>query len=190
MAIVSMKKMRLLALKRDKGRILRQLQKMGCVELIQEDQAPEQKALPAEDGRLQSVREEVARLDRAVDELKPLCRGGSLLAVKPEKSEDDAMQAMASEGETLAVVDRLEETARGGFHRKTEAVGDTGSSAGADCGHEAHLYAPDYGSRQQLRRLRSRPQRLRGPGGPGKGVRRPDDGLRPGGIAGGGSEAL
>ena len=112
MAIVSMKKMRLLALKRDKGRILRQLQKMGCVELIQEDQAPEQKALPAEDGRLQSVREEVARLDRAVDELKPLCRGGSLLAVKPEKSEDDAMQAMASEGETLAVVDRLEETAR------------------------------------------------------------------------------
>lgn len=47
MAIVSMKKMRLLALKRDKGRILRQLQKMGCVELIQEDQAPEQKALPA-----------------------------------------------------------------------------------------------------------------------------------------------
>ncbi len=112
MAIVSMKKMRLLALKRDKGRILGQLQKMGCVELIQEDQAPEQKALPAEDGRLQSVREEVARLDRAVDELKPLCRGGSLLAVKPEKSEDDAMQAMASEGETLAVVDRLEETAR------------------------------------------------------------------------------
>ena len=51
MAIVSMKKMRLLALKRDKGRILRQLQKMGCVELIQEDQAPEQKALPAEDAR-------------------------------------------------------------------------------------------------------------------------------------------
>lgn len=74
MAIAEMKKMTLLALKRDRGRIMRQMQKLGCVQVIEHAGGEEALApfAAGEDPHEGELEAEIARMDAAIARLAPL----------------------------------------------------------------------------------------------------------------------
>ena len=76
MAIVEMKKLTLLALKRDREKLMRQLQKLGCVQIVEGtggDEALVPLAAQA-DPREAQLAADVARMDAAIVRLTPLAR--------------------------------------------------------------------------------------------------------------------
>ena len=76
MAIVEMKKLTLLALKRDREKLMRQLQKLGCVQIVEGTGGDEALApLAAQaDPREAQLAADVARMDAAIVRLTPLAR--------------------------------------------------------------------------------------------------------------------
>ena len=76
MAIVEMKKLTLLALKRDREKLMRQLQKLGCVQIVEGTGGDEALApLAAQaDPREAQLAADVARMDAAIARLTPLAR--------------------------------------------------------------------------------------------------------------------
>lgn len=113
MAIIEMKKMRLVALKRDRAKLLHQLQKLARVQVVR-DEAEEMRAFaPADASRLDELLKLVARLDWAIAKLKPFDQSkGGFLAPKPLRNADTAAQALASREDVLGSVKRLEEIER------------------------------------------------------------------------------
>ncbi len=113
MAIVAMKKMRLVAMKHDRAKILHQLQKLAAVQIIKGD-AEELGAYATGDAsRFDELSKQVSRLDSAIAKLKPYDQvKASIIAPKPVRSSEDAAQVLAAKGEVLGVVKRLEEIDR------------------------------------------------------------------------------
>ena len=76
MAIVEMKKLTLLALKCDREKLMRQLQKLGCVQIVEGTGGDEALApLAAQaDPREAQLAADVARMDAAIARLTPLAR--------------------------------------------------------------------------------------------------------------------
>ena len=90
MAIVEMKKMHLLALKKDGAKILRGLQRLACVQVIESDEEDMRAFLEAASTRLEEIQKTIVRLDWAIRKiavfdpekkamfaLKPVLVGGS-----------------------------------------------------------------------------------------------------------------
>ena len=93
MAIVKMKKLRLLVVRSRKDELLRELTRLGCVELSELDEAVEQAGLAEqlhkESGDLIAQRSRLAALERALavlDKVAPV--KSKLLSAKPELEED------------------------------------------------------------------------------------------------------
>ena len=89
MAIVKMKRLRMVAMVRDREELLRRLQRMGCVEIVQPEEDPDDPAWAAltrpEQGGLAAAHEEKAQAERALEVLKrykALPKAG-LLSPKP-----------------------------------------------------------------------------------------------------------
>ena len=66
MAIVEMKKMHLLALKKDGAKILRGLQRLACVQVIESDEEDMRAFLEAPSTRLEEIQKTIVRLDWAI----------------------------------------------------------------------------------------------------------------------------
>lgn len=113
MAIVEMKKMRLLAMKRDRARILTRLQKLGCVQVIEEDDEALRPFQNADGSRLEEISKQIGRLDWAISKVAPFdpVKKG-LFSLKPEKDDDALLAAQAARNDMLDVVKRLEEIER------------------------------------------------------------------------------
>ncbi|MGI6173450.1 MAG: V-type ATP synthase subunit I [Christensenellales bacterium] len=111
MAIVEMKQISLLALNRDRVKLLRALQKLGCVQV---EEAEYQKMPdPETDQRIEELHSAVSRLDLVIARLSPYDKHKqSMLSLRPEA--DDAMVASAlkARGKLMALVDRAEEIER------------------------------------------------------------------------------
>lgn len=113
MAIVEMKKMRLVALKHDRAKILHQLQKLAAVEIIKGDAQELGEYASGDASRFDDLQKQVARLDTAISKLNPYDKEkASLITPKPVRTSDDAMQALAAKNDVLEVVKRLEEIDR------------------------------------------------------------------------------
>ncbi|MBR2570556.1 MAG: V-type ATP synthase subunit I [Clostridia bacterium] len=113
MAIVEMKRVELLGLKRDKMRYLKKMQQMGCVEVTQRppDETTMQDA--QSEKREEDIDKLIARLDVAIGKLRPYdpVKQG-MLTPRPEVTQDQVAAALAARGEITAVVERLEEIER------------------------------------------------------------------------------
>ncbi len=98
MAIEKMKRLRMVAMVSDREELLRKLQHMGCVEIVQPEADPDDPVWAAlvrpEGGRLAAAHEEKAGAERAVAVLKRYAPAKSgLLAPKPEVREVDFLDA-------------------------------------------------------------------------------------------------
>ena len=113
MAIVEMKKMRLLALKKDGTKLLRRLQRLGCVQIVEGD-SEDLRAMTGNPGEeAEELQKTMARLDWAIKKIAPYDpEKKGMFQGKPVKSEADAENALAGQAETMAMVARLEEIER------------------------------------------------------------------------------
>ncbi len=112
MAIAEMKKIELLALKKDKHRLLKCMQKMGCVEIT--EQASEGfVADEREERRAQELAKRVARLDLAIARLAAYdANKQGMLSVRPEAGDDQIAGVLAAEGDIMEAVGSLERIER------------------------------------------------------------------------------
>lgn len=110
MAIVEMKRMRLLALKRDRARILEALQKLCCVHVDATGDAQEREQFAPDDSpRREETQGRIARLDWAIAKLAPFDPiKRPMFSGKEQRGEDDLLSAQASRGDAMEIVERLE----------------------------------------------------------------------------------
>lgn len=113
MAIVEMKKMHLLALKKDGAKILRGLQRLACVQVIESDEEDMRAFLEAPSTRLEEIQKTIVRLDWAIRKIAVFDpEKKAMFALKPVLDEAEAEKARENQADTLAVVERLEEIER------------------------------------------------------------------------------
>ena len=113
MAIVEMKKMHLLALKKDGAKILRGLQRLACVQVIESDEEDMRAFLEAPSTRLEEIQKTIVRLDWAIRKITVFDpEKKAMFALKPVLDEAEAEKARENQADTLAVVERLEEIER------------------------------------------------------------------------------
>ena len=109
MAIAEMKRMTLVGMNADKGRILKKLQRLGCVQILRTaEEDPRQEA-----EKLSELQEKLGRVEWAVKKLTPfdpVKRG--LFDQRPVADSGAIAAAQAGEGESLERVARLEELER------------------------------------------------------------------------------
>ncbi|MDI9504566.1 MAG: V-type ATP synthase subunit I [Clostridiales bacterium] len=112
MAIAEMKKLRLLALRKDKARLLKVMQKLGCVQVVEQaDEAFPADTLSAQ--KLEELQKTIGRLDLAIARLSPYdMHKPGMLSLPPEAGEDQVTLAEAGRGDTMKVVERVEEIER------------------------------------------------------------------------------
>ncbi|NLD58645.1 MAG: V-type ATP synthase subunit I [Clostridiales bacterium] len=113
MAIVEMKKVRLLALRRDRSRVFRSMQRLGCVHILDGGECAPEEFKPRDLHRLEEAERQIARLDWAVSKIAPFApEKKGLFSLKPEKTEDDLLAAQAGKADVMEIVSRLEEIER------------------------------------------------------------------------------
>lgn len=113
MAIVDMKKMTLLAAVQDRGRLLRLMQKLGCVEVIEQDAEEKAQFSHSARDRMDELNKEVSRLDQAILKLGSFDKSKKkFLEGKPIATDDQIMGVQASRGDLFDIVDRIEDIER------------------------------------------------------------------------------
>lgn len=113
MALVEMKKITLLALNQDRARLFRQMQRLGCVQVLECDDAARAGYAQQEKGRLDELSKLVNRLDLAILRLTPFDKHkAGLLEGKRTAGADQVAAVTASRDEVMAVVERVEEIER------------------------------------------------------------------------------
>ena len=122
MAIVKMKRLRMVAMSRDREELLRKLQHLGCVELTEPETGPDDPLLAAlthpETAGLTAAHEEKSGAERALGVLKryaPVKSG--MLAPKPGLSEGDLLDEAGAEQA------RVLEREVNGLDRRLAAIG-------------------------------------------------------------------
>lgn len=112
MAVVDMKKFSLLALNEDKHRLLKQMQRMGCLEIVEAGEG-EFALTGQERKRLEDFNKLIGRLDLCVSRLLPYDpHKAGLLSIRPQAQADQIAGARASRGAILETVGRVEEIER------------------------------------------------------------------------------
>ncbi len=110
MAIVEMKRVRLLAMASDRDKLLRILQKAGCVQVAEVQQDGMDAYLPKDRDALSSADEKLTRIRWAIGQLARFQpKVGMLQSMSmPEISEREADEIAANEGALMAVVEAVE----------------------------------------------------------------------------------
>lgn len=111
MAIAEMKKLTLLALKKDKMRLLTAMQRLGCVQVTQQDVQgqPDEKAAQ----RLEEILKDVARLDLTIARLSAFdSHKPGMLSLKPQAGEDQVATVTANRSQIMEIVERMEQIER------------------------------------------------------------------------------
>ena len=112
MAIAEMKRITLVGMNADKGRILRKLQRLGCVEIVR----TAEESGEAERARLEEIKDRLTRLEWAIKKLTPYDPVKKGMFAQRSVADSDSLAAVqAGEGEIMARVERLEGPDRGGF---------------------------------------------------------------------------
>ncbi|MGI6182993.1 MAG: V-type ATP synthase subunit I [Candidatus Fimadaptatus sp.] len=109
MAIVEMMKIELVAVSSDRKKLLRALQKLGCVQ-IEPVNGEEMKRWKLDDeGELERAEQTLGRLSWAINRLSRLDTAKkSLLAPRPEVGGEEVTAALAAMGQALETIDALE----------------------------------------------------------------------------------
>ncbi len=113
MAIAEMKKLTLLALKKDKPRLLKTMQRMGCVQVLEKSE--EEQGCPdvRSAQRLEEIQGLIGRLDGVIARLAPLDpHKPGLLSLRPQAGADQVAMAEAGRAQTMEVVARVEQIER------------------------------------------------------------------------------
>ncbi|MEF9974480.1 MAG: V-type ATP synthase subunit I [Clostridia bacterium] len=113
MAIIEMKKVTLLSLKKDKQKILKTMQHMGCVQVIPRDPALESRDDAQGQARASELQKQIARLDLTILRLTPFDRHKrGPLSLRPVAAEDQVTATVAAQAQILQVVERMEQIER------------------------------------------------------------------------------
>lgn len=121
MAIVEMKKITLVGMNQDRHRLLRLLQRMGCVQIIHHQDEALQKYLGGDSERLQEVQRRVNRLDWAIDQLDRCSKEKKGLFDAPPVADDEAVtSAQAYRREGMNIVERVEQIERTRGEKRTQ----------------------------------------------------------------------
>ena len=107
MAIVKMKRLRMVAMARDREELLRRLQHMGCVEIVQPEIDPDDPLLTSltrpETAGLAAANEEKTGAERALEVLKRYAPAkNGMLAPRPDVSEGELLSQTSAEQARLA----------------------------------------------------------------------------------------
>ena len=133
MAIIEMKRLTLLAPKEDKERLLRAMQRMGCVEVTLPDGGDEAFA-EREDTGAEETRAQMQRIVWALGQLKKYDTAGKVMfGCYPEVPAQEAEAALARREHYMALVEKLE-----GFERRRGELKGMEARAQADM----EQYAP------------------------------------------------
>lgn len=113
MAIVEMKRLTLLAPKADRDKLLRALQRLGCVE-ITAPQADEAAFAETQATGAEQTAEQMRRIQWALTQLKRFDTAGKpMFGLYPEVTAEQAQATLEAQSRLMAVVERLE-----GFERR------------------------------------------------------------------------
>lgn len=105
MAIAEMKRITLVGMNADKGRILRKLQRLGCVEIVR----TAEESGETERARLEEIKDRLTRLEWAIKKLAPYDPVKKGMFAQRSVADSDSLAAVqAGEGEIMARVARLE----------------------------------------------------------------------------------
>lgn len=113
MAIVEMKKVTLVAMNQDKPKLLRQMQRLGCVQVTRCQGEELEKYLSRDQARLEEAEKRVSSLDLAISRLSkydPVKK--NMFSQRPVADEATMAAAAASRGEAMELVARLDEIER------------------------------------------------------------------------------
>ena len=97
MAIVEMKKITLVGMNQDRHRLLRLLQRMGCVQIIHHQEEEFQKYLGGDRDHWEEAQRRVIRLDWTIDQLDRCAKAakGSLFNTRPVADDEAVISARA-----------------------------------------------------------------------------------------------
>lgn len=113
MAIAEMKKLTLLALKKDKPRLLKTMQRMGCVQVLEKGEEDQSCPDPRSAQRLEEIQGTISRLDGVIARLNPFDKHkAGLLSLRPQAGSDQIAMAEAGRAQTMEVVARVEQIER------------------------------------------------------------------------------
>ena len=108
MAIVEMKHLSLLALQSDKERMMRAMQRAGCVQLTPLEEEEPSPGQP--NGDLTRARDNLSRLSWAINRLRKFDTAGKpMFGCMPEITEEEAESTLSDEEKLMGTVKRLEE---------------------------------------------------------------------------------
>lgn len=113
MAIAEMKKLTLLALKKDKPRLLKAMQHLSCVQVVEKSGEELGRYDEAAGQRLEEIQKAIARLDLTIARLNPFDQHKrGLLSLRPQAGEDQVATAAAGRSQAMEVVERMEQIER------------------------------------------------------------------------------
>lgn len=114
MAIVEMKKITLVGMNQDRHRLLRLLQRMGCVQIIHHQEEELQKYLGGDRDHWEEAQRRVSRLDWTIDQLDRCAKAakGSLFNTRPVADDEAVVSARAYRREGMGIVERVEQIER------------------------------------------------------------------------------
>lgn len=113
MAVVEMKKIALLGLKKDKQRLLKRMQHLGCVEITPGDTDAGRVGDAQSERGASELTKRIARLDLTIARLSPYDKNKpGLLSVRPEATPEQVASVLGARGEAFETVSRVEEIER------------------------------------------------------------------------------
>ncbi len=113
MAIVEMKRIALLGLNQDKARLMKKMQRLGCVQVNESDQQGRASFVEHEQARLADLQRQIDRLDLTIQRLAPFDKHKpGMLDGRRAVGSEQIQSALASKGELMEAVARLEEIER------------------------------------------------------------------------------
>lgn len=111
MAIAEMKKMTLIAMNSDRQKLIKKLQRLQCVQIIEGDEAG--RAISSADSHSGELQRRLQRIEWAIQKLNPhdpVKQG--MFPQRPVAGEDAIMSAQAWRGEAMQLIERLEDMER------------------------------------------------------------------------------
>lgn len=109
MAVVEMKKITLLAMNQDKSRLMSKMQQLGCVQVTPRERREQAQQAERDMARLEELQKRIDRLDLSVKRLAPFDKHKrGMLDPRTVAGPDQVASILASRGEVMDVVDRVE----------------------------------------------------------------------------------
>ncbi|MDO4547125.1 MAG: V-type ATP synthase subunit I [Clostridia bacterium] len=121
-----MKKVTLLALKKDKHRLFKAMQRLGCVQVTQAEDDEAAHIDEANQEKANSLQKTIARLDLAIARLSAYDKNKpGMLSLKPVANADQVAATVAASSEIMSYVDEVEKIERTRVELKTREARET-----------------------------------------------------------------